>query len=171
MRRGGGKAKGAQFERDVCRDLSLWVSEGKQEDIFWRSAMSGGRSTIAAKRGKRLAAQAGDISCIHEMGMKFAAKFLIECKFYADLQYGGLMTGKGHLVEFWQETVTEAVRCEKFPLLIAKQNRISPMACLGSDGARLLGIEYRALLIAPKQGLHIIPWHEFLAKADAKFVA
>jgi len=47
MRKGGGKAKGASFERDICRRLSLWVSAGKQEDVFWRSAMSGGRSTVA----------------------------------------------------------------------------------------------------------------------------
>jgi hypothetical protein len=53
MRKGGGKQKGSQFERDVCRELSLWVSHGKQEDVYWRSAMSGGRSTVAALKGAR----------------------------------------------------------------------------------------------------------------------
>lgn len=28
------KAKGASFERDVCKKLSLWVSDGKREDLY-----------------------------------------------------------------------------------------------------------------------------------------
>lgn len=165
MRRGGGKQKGAAYEREVCRDLSLWVSGGKQEDVFWRSAMSGGRSTIAAKKGKRLAAQAGDISCIHECGIPFASKFMIEVKFYADLQITGLITGKGRLMGFWHDAQAEATRCLKLPLLVAKQNRMLALACLSSEGVEHLGIKHRALLFVPAHDLHIIPWHEFLANA------
>ena len=165
MRRGGGKAKGSAYEREICRDLSLWVSGGEQEDIYWRAAMSGGRSTVAAKRGKTLAAQAGDISCIHSIGMAFAALFMIEVKFYRDLQYGGLVTGKGHLIDFWKIAQKEAARCYKHPLLVAKQNRVLAQACLDPEGAEALKLEKRSLLIAPSHNLCIIPWHEFLANA------
>jgi len=165
MRRGGGKQKGASFEREVCRELSLWISHGKQEDVFWRSAMSGGRSTVAALKGKRLAAQSGDISCIHPTGAAFASRFFIECKSYANLNFLGLLTGKGHLIEFWGEALVQATAYSKLPLLIAKQNHMLPMACLCNIGARELRLEKRALMIAPQRSLNIIPLHEFLKYA------
>ena len=55
MRKGGGKAKGSSFERLICKELSLWITGGEHQDVFWRSAMSGGRSTVAMKKGDKLA--------------------------------------------------------------------------------------------------------------------
>jgi hypothetical protein len=163
MRRGGGKAKGASFERSVCKQLSLWVSHNLQEDVFWRSAMSGGRSTVAHAKGKRLAAQAGDITCIHPCGQRFADQFLMECKTYRDLQYVGLLTGKGHLVKFWIEASTQAKRYGKLPLMIAKQNQQPATVCLSREGMRLLRLN--PLISAPKLNLRIVLLDEFLQKA------
>jgi len=118
-----GKQKGASFERQVCVQLSLWMSGDKHEDYYWRSSMSGGRSTVAAKSGKRLAAQAGDISCVNQLGAAFTDQFYCECKSYRDLNYAGLFTGKGKLIEFWRETRKQAAHYSKHPLLIAKQNQ------------------------------------------------
>jgi hypothetical protein len=165
MRDGGGKQKGSQFEREICRELSLWVSDDTHEDVFWRSAMSGGRSTVAAAKGKRLAAQAGDLSCIHPVGQNFASTFHVECKSYKDLNLLGLLSGRGHLVEFWDETCQQASVYNKSPLLIAKQNRFPAMACLDDRGARILGVIKRALLIAPDRNLRIMPLFEFLKYA------
>jgi hypothetical protein len=161
MRKGGGKQKGSAFEREISVDLSRWVSDGAMDDCFWRSSMSGGRSTIAAAKGKRLAAQAGDISCIHAVGQKFADKFFVECKFYADLNYLGILSGTGNLVKFWAEAKKQAAIYNKQPLLVAKQNRMHAMACLTSCGAKQLDLRKRSLLIAPKLDLRIIPWFEF----------
>lgn len=166
MRKGGGKSKGAAYEREICRELSLWVSHGKQEDCYWRSAMSGGRATVAAAKGKRLAAQAGDISCVHPIGHAFTNKFFVEVKFYKDLQYEGLITETGNLINFWKEAKTQAKKYGKLPLLIAKQNRIPAMVCLGLAGATKLGLENRALLIATKNNLRILPLYEFLRYAQ-----
>ena len=55
--------------------------------------MSGGRSTVAAAKGKRLAAQAGDISCIHPIGQPFIDQFMVECKSYRDLAIRGVGYG------------------------------------------------------------------------------
>lgn len=159
------KQKGASWEREVCRSLSLWISGGEQEDVFWRSAMSGGRSTVAAKRGKRLAAQAGDISCIHHIGSKFADLFLLECKHYESLDFHGLITGGGHLLDFWKTVCKEADRCGKMPFLIAKQNRIPPIACLTYQGTYTLGITGSVLVLAPHYDLSILNWHNFLSTA------
>jgi hypothetical protein len=159
------KQKGSSFEREICRALSLWMSHGKQEDVFWRSAMSGGRSTVAFGKGKRLATQAGDLSCIHPVGNAFASRFLVECKFYADLNFLGLLTGKGRLMEFWGEVLVQAAAYSKLPMLIAKQNRVLPIVCLCNIGSRLLELDQRALLIAPQHSLRIIPLHEFIQYA------
>lgn len=125
MKAGGGKQKGAQFERAVCVALSRWVTGGKREDCFWRSAMSGGRSTVARQKGKSLGAQAGDVTATYLSGHKLTEKYLIECKFYKDLQIESfLINGKGNLATFWDQVVADADAFAKIPMLVAKQNRM-----------------------------------------------
>lgn len=155
------KVKGASFERELCKLLSLWVSNNTQEDVYWRSAISGGRSTVAFAKGKRLAAQAGDISCIHPVGQKFADLFFMEAKFYKDLQYQGLLTNTGHLYKFWLEAQKQAKQYGKHPLLIAKQNRMPVMVCLDVKGCWALDdpditVSYHDL------DLQMLPLTEFL---------
>lgn len=163
MRPGGGKSKGAAFERGVCVALSLWMSHNKSEDLYWRSSMSGGRSTVAARKGKRLAAQAGDISCIHASGSPFTDNFYVECKSYRDLNFIGLLTGKGKLIEFWEETKRQAEHYGKWPLLIAKQNQQPIVACLDQNGAAAL--QLRPHISVPAWHLRIVPFDCFLAEA------
>lgn len=163
MKSGGGKSKGSAFERLVCVKLSLWLSSGLHEDLLWRSSMSGGRATVAHAKGKRLAAQSGDISAIHELGMPLTNKFLLECKFYRDLEYSGLITGKGKLIQFWNTACIEAERYSKEPMLIAKQNQKPITVCLKPETMQAFGLN--AELIAPKQELAIILFDDFIAGA------
>lgn len=161
-----GKQKGSAFERLVCKQLSLWVSEGSQEDVFWRSAMSGGRSTVAFAKGKRLAQQAGDISCIHPIGQPFIDNFMVECKSYRDLQYEGLVSGKGTLANFWQICKTEAWKYNKRPLLIAKQNQQPSIACVDYFGLKMLNFgELQFDLASPKQNFYAVLFDSFLKSA------
>ena len=53
--------KGSPFEREIARKISLWWSDGKSDDHFWRTAGSGGRATNRAKQGKATANGGGDI--------------------------------------------------------------------------------------------------------------
>lgn len=123
MRPGGGKAKGAGFERQTCKALSLWVSGGKREDLFWRSAMSGGRATVAARRGAKVSAQAGDITATHEDGHVLTNTWLIECKRINDLNYASFfLKGQGRLAGFWTEACVQALRHGKMPMLIARED-------------------------------------------------
>lgn len=124
MRAGGGKQKGSQFERDVCCALSRWISEGKREDLFWRSAMSGGRATVGRKSGKDHAKHAGDISATDPLGHQLTDRFYIECKFYADLKFGSwLLEDVGPLAGFWKIAKEQAEAHKLAPMLIIKQNR------------------------------------------------
>lgn len=140
MNGAGAKAKGSGFERTVCKGLSLWVSKGQREDLFWRSAMSGGRATVAFKRGARLTATAGDISAIDPAGAILTNKFLVECKAYADFNFAGLIKGLGKLYEFWEVAKAEAGRHNRFPMLIGKENNFPIVLCVTGDGANCLSL-------------------------------
>lgn len=124
--------------------------------------MSGGRSTVAHTKGKRLAAQSGDISCIHPIGHNFASLFHIECKFYKDLDYASLLTNQGKLLAFWQHADMESKRYGKLPFMIVKQNRIPEMICICDRGRVLLGMRNRVFnLASPKHNLYIINAEDF----------
>lgn len=165
MRKGGGKSKGASFERLVCKELSLWLSQGDQEDVLWRSAMSGGRSTVAHAKGKRMAAQAGDISSVHILGHLFIEKFFVECKNYSDLQLIGIFTDKGHLVKFWAEAKAQALRYKKLPMLVAKQNQYPTVVCLSREALGALNLKFECTLTAPKINLYVVKFDRFLKTA------
>lgn len=131
MKAGGGKRKGSSFEREVCAMLSLFVTKGVRRDVFWRSSMSGGRSTVARKRrpslkrGKQdLAHVAGDICAVHPEGTAFVDRYFVECKHYRDMQVGhAVMNGSGRLVSFFEVAFKNAWELHKDPLLIFKQDR------------------------------------------------
>jgi len=117
------KQKGASNERSVCRQLSLWVTHGTKEDVFWRSAMSGGRATVAKRKGKKLASQAGDISSVDINGHILTDHFYIETKHVKNLCLDRfIVTRTGPLVKYWNTACLEATTYNKQPLLIVKQN-------------------------------------------------
>ena len=163
MKPGGGKSKGAAFERRICRALSLWVSQGKAEDLFWRSAMSGGRATVMYKKGKSAASQAGDISAVALEGHVLTDLFTIECKNYEDLHLHNLVYGgKGGIVDFWKQATKDAERNQKEPMLIAKQNRKPEIICIASPGPVGLSIGMWPQLVVPGLLMEIYLFKDFL---------
>lgn len=156
------KAKGSAFEREACKRLSLWLTNDKQEDCLWRSSQSGGRSTTAFKKGKRFADQAGDICAVSPLGHALTDKFMAECKTYRDLNFIGLLTGKGNLVKFWQKASEQAAFYNKWPMMIAKQNAQPVIVCLSKEGARELAIQLKCILCAPRLNLYIFLFDDFL---------
>lgn len=75
-----GNQKGAQFERDICRRLSMWWSGGEADDLFWRSAGSGGLATRRKKNGQTQKSQHGDIVATDARGADLTDRYTIECK-------------------------------------------------------------------------------------------
>lgn len=73
-------AKGADFERRICKEISLWWTKGKHDDIFWRTVLSGGRATIRKKKGKRTKGQFGDITATDPIGQPFLDLITVEVK-------------------------------------------------------------------------------------------
>jgi hypothetical protein len=120
-----GKAKGGQFERDMSKSLSRWLTGGKSEDALWRSAGSGSRSTNSVKKGRgAIQNQASDLTASAIEGYLLMDKFTVECKFYADLQFGSLLfNGTSKLLTFWKQAQRDSRSVNKHAMLIAKQNR------------------------------------------------
>lgn len=135
MRAGGGKGKGSGFERLVCKHLSLWITQGQREDVFWRSAMSGGRGTVLAKKAKQGGNVAGDITATAKEGHLLTDPFFVECKFYAKLDLLPFFLGqsKGALNKFWTTAHSQAAQHGKHPLIICKQNLLPPFVLARED--------------------------------------
>lgn len=141
MKPGGGKRKGASFEREVCTKLSLWVSGKKRADLFWRSAMSGGRARVAVNAGRRNRTQGGDITAVGLEGHSLLDRFSIECKHVADLGLvGAILNHRGPLMTYWRQCKRDAITQRKLPLLIARQNRLPTLAIVPSSHLGLLGL-------------------------------
>lgn len=168
MKPGKGKAKGSAFERQVCKDLSLWITKGEKDDCLWRSAMSGGRATISKAKGKGLAHVAGDICATHPAGHRLIDLFFVECKAYADLKLAQLMTSnKGLVVDFLQQARKQADQNGKLLLLVLKQNKLPTMLGLSLCGVNKLSPTVygcRPLAILPTLDLTLFDYRTFLAQ-------
>lgn len=123
MRSGGSPEKGGKFERLICKRLSLWVTAGENDSIFWRTPSSGGRATVQAKAGGVNVMQSGDICAVDPLGYPFVTEYFIELKHRKDLGWSrGMICQTGEIWNFWLKACREAERHGKKPLLIARQN-------------------------------------------------
>ena len=129
------KTKGSNFEREIARDLSLWWSNGKRDDIFTRSDSSGARFTQRKKTDKDTAFQSGDIACSDPAGILLLELFSIEVK----TGYGKKNKDKIVLWDvldildsdqkipvifsLWQQCENDAELANKEPMLIFRRNR------------------------------------------------
>jgi hypothetical protein len=118
-----GPHKGPNFERELCRMFSLWISNGKTKDILWRTHGSGGFATNLRKQGRVVHFQGGDIGLLdpqNATGIEFLQNFIVEAK-HLQMQYfwpgaaGWLM-----LEKFWTKVNKEGEG--RVPLLVVKIN-------------------------------------------------
>ncbi len=72
--------KGSNFEREICKQLSLWWSDNKEDDIFWRTAGSGAMAKTRSKKGKSTFGQCGDVQATNPKGQPLIDMFSIELK-------------------------------------------------------------------------------------------
>lgn len=161
MKAGSGKSKGSAFEREVCRRLSLWLSQGERDDLLWRSAMSGGRATVQFRRGKVNVTQSGDVSAVGQGAFEFCERTFVEAKFYRDLQIGrGIVCGTGSLIKFWDKAVEEASKYSKVPMLVARQNLYPTLAVTKILDGTLMFSGCSPMIILPNWGAHVYLFDE-----------
>lgn len=140
--------KGDNFEREMCRYLSLWWSEGERDDIFWRN-----RTRITSKT-KDVIQQMGDLTAVQPSGIPFIELFSVEFKVgYSKTKQGkrtkiipwdvldiidGKPTGDKVLFRFWEQTFRDAMASQRIPMLIFKRDHHTPCVCLDRKGIHII---------------------------------
>ena len=119
-----GKIKGDNYERIISKKLSIWLSKGENDDLFWRTQGSGSRHTTRYKKNLTLEGQSGDVASVRSgVSEEFLKVFCVEIKFYKDINLWGIVTkSKVGLLGFWKQADEQAKRVNKMPILIVKQN-------------------------------------------------
>ena len=115
------KNKGSSFERKICKELSLWITNNNRNDILWRSINSGAFATSRNKAGLTTEGQEGDIQSIDPLGQDFIDKFTIELKHYKDIQLINIYKDTSIISKWWYKLIKQT-QLLKHPLLIIKQN-------------------------------------------------
>ena len=131
MKKGNGKSKGNNFERNISRKLSLWLTNNESDNMVWRTDTSGGRSTIKMKQNKMddvIRDNIGDLKKVCERGKyefidMFFDKFLVELK----CGYGNTFDfyppfNKG-LIHILYKSKKEAFDANKCLFLVVKADR------------------------------------------------
>lgn len=117
-----GKSKGNEFERYVSKKLSMWISGGARDDLFWRTQSSGGRYTQRSKSGKETIHQEGDVASTCSDTEFFSDLFYVECKHYNDINLWSIFTGKGSLYGWCKEYLARSKESGKILFLVVRQN-------------------------------------------------
>jgi hypothetical protein len=132
--------RGSQFERDICRKLSLWWTEGKRDDIFWRTAGSGAMATTRFKKGKKTYGQDGDIHAIDPIGEPLLKLCNIELKrgYSKDTIFDCLDKPKKAKQQTYEKFMEQAIKGmensdSKYWILITQRNRRIPMVYIPQD--------------------------------------
>lgn len=142
--------KGASFEREICKKLSLWFTEGEDLDAFWRTKNSGGRATVRNKRKQNVVLEEyGDLQSDSDNGKVFCQFFCCELKTgYAtktknikgqtninnwslmDHLDGNKNQKTYQLFEFWKQVTRDAELSKRIPLLFFRRLRKKPCIVL-----------------------------------------
>jgi len=138
------KNKGGNWERKIAKQLSLWISNGKDDSWVWRTASSGGRSTQRSKNGLTTAGGSGDLTFTDSRAEHFFNIFSVELK-CGYQETNPLMeidsNSKTHpFRENLQQAINDAKLSNKEPMLIIKRDRMNPCVCfLKSRYTRMVG--------------------------------
>lgn len=134
MKSGAGKRKGNAFERLICKLLSLWWTESKDDSCFWRTSNSGGRATVRSKQSKTTPSHYGDMGAVDERGKPFTDLMTVELKSgYSNDTIHDLFDSPGRsAVQQYQEWIAKAeedhLAARSFSwMLIHRRDRREPM--------------------------------------------
>lgn len=103
--------KGGRYEREVCRALSMWWTDGARDDVFWRTSASGARATARGKRGRDTAGQHGDVAATDPSGAPLIDAFTIEIKrgYHSVTLHDLLDRPEGAKLQGWEGFVSQAM--------------------------------------------------------------
>jgi len=112
--------KGGDFERDVSKFLTVWLTGKKKPYMFWRMPGSGGLATIHEEN----VGLSGDIRSLSSESEWLTDKYSIECKngYKTTSFWQHFKNIKGfNLEHFWKQCVDDASKGDKEPMLIYRK--------------------------------------------------
>ena len=112
--------KGADFEREISKTLTVWLTGKEKPYWFWRMPGSGSIATIHSECERF----SGDIRAMHPAAEFLLDIFSIECKTgYPKTDFWQLFkTIKNFDIrDFWAQCVNDANRANKLPMLIYRK--------------------------------------------------
>ena len=114
------KQKGNNFEREIAKKLSRWITNDERDDILDRSHGSGLKSTVTGSP-----VQAGDICAVHKLGFPFVNKYIVECKNRRDYRLQDLIywRERSRIIKDWRKLLRECKNFNRIPLFIIKNFR------------------------------------------------
>ena len=125
-------SKGGQFEREVSKFLTEWLTGSKKPYVYWRTPASGAMMTIHGDEN-----MSGDIISVRPEGRFLTDNYSIELKNgypNTSLDFFFKYNKSDPLKSFWEQCVDDAVKSNKQPLLIYKKKGLpTPWVGVGSD--------------------------------------
>jgi len=179
--------KGSIWEREICKQLSLWWSDNKRDDIFWRSTTSGARATVRSRQGKNTFGQYGDIQATDPIGQTLLDVCTMELKrgYSKDTIAHILDAPKKSAVQAYAKFINQAITDHKkakslFWMLIVKRDRREPIVyipmkfyrqiCLKSNVHLSSKFPLVLILKYNKQRIFACPLKDFLKNVNPKLI-
>ena len=131
-------SKGPEFERVIAKFLTKWASGKEKPYWYWRLLGSGSVATVS-EENKELS---GDLHALKPEACFLTDRFSIECKTgYPQTKFHqhfkGIKTFK--IEEFWEQTVRDARRSTKYPLMIFRRKGMKPIVGIDVVGYYQMG--------------------------------
>lgn len=173
MRPGGSGKKGKAYENSRCKDISLWITNGKEDDAIGRTQGSGSRFTANRKAGRsNFKSQAADVQALTPKGHWFCANFKLECKKYDfhSLQVAHILFDQSSLlIKFWNEHVALCDNLDLDPLMVVSENTRPDLLCAPLFFPDIIDLDLNWSLF-PLHGMATVPLQQFFQCPYQKFV-
>lgn len=140
---------GRPLEWKCCRAISLNITDGESDELFCPSRGSGSIATKRIKAGKNVLTMQGDIGLADARGKIFLDLFSLESKLgymgkrktdkgivkttWGPLDILDSAQDKTTLQEFWEQTIDDASKVNKEPLLCFRRNNRSTCITMYQD--------------------------------------
>lgn len=164
-------AKGSQYEREICVQLSRWWTGGERSDIFWRTAGSGGRARVRGRKGEKTEGQHDDVCATDPIGQPLLKVMTIEIKRgYNKDTLHDLIDKPTDKEQRWETWIKKAEESRKQAgafgwAIIHKRDRREPVAMFSAPLWHRLQIHTNpksVLWVSASTTCFVVPFRDFL---------
>lgn len=137
------RSKGLNYEIEISKKLSKWITGGKKDRVLWRSMSSGGLFT------KNIVNIDGDICSVENESIEFCKFFVVECKRRSKVNIMSFLYSKdkSDMIQFWNQVIEASKKSNKIPLLIMRENYKEDLIAMPFSFFQRLNIEVEYIMV------------------------